>query len=255
MSELWRVFVIFGLSLGLGFTGAVFPGPMFAATVMHSRRWGWRSGVLVTSGHGLLELALLIAIVSGAGTALKHPAVARSIAVAGGLFLVALGVMATARPPPAPSTDADTDADTNTADTTDADPGMLSAGWWEPFLAGVWTSATQPYWFIWWVSLGASSVYAASGKAGSAGVGAFYVGHVLADLVWFTFVAAAVGAGRKILSEATFRKLFIACGAMMLGFGLLFAAAGAFFPSAFEHRPQRERTISAPTPPAVVTPP
>jgi threonine/homoserine/homoserine lactone efflux protein len=111
---------------------------------------------------------------------------------------------------------------------------MLSAGWWQPFLAGVWTSVTQPYWFIWWASLGASAVYAASGKAGIAGVGAFYVGHVLADLIWFTFVAAGVGAGRRVLSEAAFRKLFVACGAIMLGFGLLFVAVGAFFPNEFE---------------------
>ena len=54
---------------------------MFAATVVHARKWGWRSGVLVTCGHGLLELALLIAILAGAGTALKHPAVARSMSI------------------------------------------------------------------------------------------------------------------------------------------------------------------------------
>ncbi len=220
MSELWRVFVIFGLSLGLGLTGAVYPGPMFAATVMHSRRWGWRSGVLVSTGHGLLELALLVAIVAGAGTVLRHPAVARSVAVAGGLFLVALGVMATARPPAPPSTD---------ADTGEAGPGMLSGGWWRPFLAGVWTSASQPYWFIWWAFVGATAVQRASGEAGATGVGAFYVGHVLADFAWFTFVAAAVGAGRKVLSENAFRKLFVACGVMLLGFGLFFVVAGAFF--------------------------
>lgn len=225
MSELWHVFVILGLSLWLGFTGAVFPGPMFAATVRHARKWGWRSGVLVTCGHGLLELALLIVIVSGAGAALRHPAVARSIAVAGGLFLIVLGIMAMARPPEPPSTGAD-------ADTTAA--GMLSAGWWRPFIAGIWTSVTQPYWFIWWASLGASAVYAASGEAGPVGVGAFYVGHILADFIWFTFVAAAVGAGRRVLTESIFKKLFIACGAMMLGFGLLFVVAGAFFPGAFE---------------------
>ncbi len=244
MSELWRVFVIFGLSLWLGFTGAVLPGPMFAATVMHARRWGWRSGALVAGGHGLLEFALLIVIVSGAGAALSNPAVARSIAVAGGLFLVALGIMAIARPPAPPSSDA-------------GDPGageagtwMLSAGWWRPFLAGVWTSVTQPYWFIWWASLGASAVYAASGKAGAAGVGAFYVGHVLADVIWFTFVAAAIGAGRKVLSENAFRKLFLACGVMILGFGFLFMTVGAFYPGAFERENARPPAAASDAPSA-----
>jgi threonine/homoserine/homoserine lactone efflux protein len=97
----------------------------------------------------------------------------------------------------------------------------------------VWTSATQPYWFIWWAFVGASLVYYAFGKAGVVGVGAFYVGHVLADFVWFTLVAAAVGAGRKVLSQGAFRKLFVACGAMLLGFGLFFVAAGVFFPGVF----------------------
>ena len=245
MSELWSILAIFGLSLWIGFSGAVFPGPMFAATVTHARRWGWRSGVLVSGGHGLLELALLIAIVSGAGTALKHPAVARSIAVAGGLFLIALGVVATARPPKPPSTDARPD---------EADLGMLSAGWWRPFIAGIWTSATQPYWFIWWVFVGAIAINAASGEAGPAGVGAFYAGHVLADFIWFTFVAAAVGAGRKVLSEATFRRLFVACGAIMVGFGLFFVAAGAFFPDAFKQPRKTQPSAAAATPSAVEGP-
>jgi len=241
VSELWHVFAVFGFALGL--TGAILPGPMLAATVMHARRWGWRSGVLVSMGHGLLELVLVVAILFGAGAALKHPAIARSISVAGGVFLVTLGTIATVRPPAPPATEARPD---------EAGGGILQEGWWRPFLAGMWTSATQPYWYIWWAFAGVTLVGYSSGRAGALGAGTFYVGHVLADVVWFTFVAAAVGAGRRIFSDNVFRRLFIACGAALLGFGLVFVAAGAFFPEALEYKEKPEplaaMTSRAPTP-------
>jgi len=229
VSDLWRVFAILGFTFGL--TGAILPGPMLAATVMHARRWGWRSGVLVSMGHGLLELALVVAILFGAGAALKHPAIARTISVAGGVFLVTLGAIAIVRPPAPPATGARPD---------EAEGGILQEGWWRPFLAGVWTSATQPYWYIWWAFVGVTLVGYSSGRAGVVGAGTFYVGHVLADVVWFTFVAVAVGAGRKVFSDNVFRKLFIACGAALLGFGLVFVAAGAFFPEALEYKEKPE---------------
>jgi threonine/homoserine/homoserine lactone efflux protein len=237
VSELWHVFAVFGFTLGL--TGAILPGPMLAATVLHARRWGWRSGVLVCCGHGLLEMGMVLLLLAGAGAALARPGVVRVVAVAGGIFLAGLGAATVLRPPEPPGG----------GGPASEDLPEVSA-WWRPFAAGVWTSATHPYWFGWWALVGAGAVLAVAGTLGLAGVAAFFAGHLLADFVWFTFVAAAVGAGRKVLSEAAFKKLFIACGVMILGFGLFFVTVGVFFPSALA-----QKKNSLPTPTSTTLPP
>lgn len=227
MSELWKVIAILGGAFVLGFSGAVVPGPMFAATVMHARSRGWFAGVLVSCGHALAELPMVVAIALGAGVAFASPVVARTVALAGGAVLVAMGVLSAVRPPDSPETDASA-----------AQGG--ARGWLSPVLAGVWTSVSQPFWFIWWATAGASGVMFALAQSGPPGVGAFYVGHVLSDLVWFTLVAAAVGAGRRIVPPRVFRVILRVCGVALVGFGLFFAWLGLFRPEALK-APSRAR--------------
>jgi len=218
MSDLWLLLTIFVSAFAVAFSGAVPPGPMFAATVLHARSRGWSAGLLVSGGHALLELGLLAAILAGAAEALAHPAALKGIALAGGLFLVGIGVATLLARQPAGSLGA--------GDSPGAEPDSPTSPW-RPFAAGIWTSVAQPLWPLWWALVGAGSVMAASRALGYAGVAAFYVGHVLADIVWFTLVAAAVKAGGRVLSEKGMRVLVAVCGAILVGSGVAFALGGA----------------------------
>lgn len=212
MATIGIIVGIFAGAFGLGFSGAVPLGPMFAATVIHARQRGWRAGTLVSLGHGFLELLVVLVIVFGAGRLLVHPAALRTVAVAGGVFLLFTGLRTIAK--------------------SHTSPGLEEvrregvARWWSPVLAGVWSSISQPYFPIWWGVVGATAVVATMDRVGLGGVVAFYLGHVLADVTWFTLVAGAVGAGRGMLSEAAFGRLLQACGVLLAGFGLAFVAAG-----------------------------
>lgn len=227
MSELWKVLGIFGGAFALGFSGAVFPGPMFAATVMHARSRGWLAGVLVAGGHALAELPMVVAIALGAGIAFANPVVARTIAVVGGAVLVAMGTVSAVRPPGSAEAGA---------------PGTsgLARGRLGPFLAGVWTSVSQPFWFIWWAAAAPGVMFALS-QSGPPGAGAFYVGHVLSDFVWFTFVAAAVAAGRRIVPPRVFRVILRACGVALVAFGLLFVLLGLLWPDKLKGTSEADR--------------
>ncbi|MHC4503836.1 MAG: LysE family transporter [Planctomycetota bacterium] len=217
MIELWKILGVFGGAFVVGFSGAVVPGPMFAATVMHARSRGWLAGVLVSSGHALAEVPMVVAIALGGGVVFRNPIAARTIALAGGAVLVVMGALSAARPPDPPRADSPADA-------------APAGTWLSPLLAGAWTSVSQPYWFIWWATAGASWVMLALAQSGPTGAGAFYVGHILSDFVWFTFVAAAVGAGRKIIPPAAFRVILKVCAIALVAFGLLFVSLGLFWP-------------------------
>ena len=56
---------IFCTSFVLALSGALMPGPLLTVTVSESSRRGMSTGPLMIFGHGLLELALIVALVSG----------------------------------------------------------------------------------------------------------------------------------------------------------------------------------------------
>ncbi|MCX7590033.1 MAG: LysE family translocator, partial [Kiritimatiellae bacterium] len=94
-----------------------------------------------------------------------------------------------------------------------------------PCVAGILISLANPYWTLWWVTIGLG--YLAIGlRLGLSGVAAFFVGHILADLVWYSTVSVGTARGRRLMSERAYRWLIAACGVIVLGFGVWFLGVG-----------------------------
>ena len=79
---------------------------------------------------------------------------------------------------------------------------------------------------LWWVTIGLGYILQ-SRKEGLWGVVAFFVGHILADLVWYTSVSTAVATGRHLLTDRIYRGLIGACAGFLVVFALfvLYGAA------------------------------
>ena len=56
---------IFGSSFVIALSGALMPGPVLTVTVSESARRGAKAGPLMIFGHGILELALVLALLGG----------------------------------------------------------------------------------------------------------------------------------------------------------------------------------------------
>ena len=67
-------------------------------------------------------------------------------------------------------------------------------------LQGALVSLSNPYWFIWWVTIGATLIINASDQ-GVLGIASMYIGHILADIVWYTAVSLILVSGFKFLSN------------------------------------------------------
>jgi len=156
----------------------------------------------------LLEMALLVALVAGLGRWLTLPLVQGVLGVGGGVLLAILGVrmMGTAR------------VSVLEALTTSPDRRAALRG---PVLTGILTSLANPFWTLWWATIGLNYISVAL-KQGYLGLGAFYTGHILADLVWYSMIAAAVAAGRRVLPVKIYIALFLLCGLAMTGLGAFF---------------------------------
>lgn len=197
---------IFFTSFAIGFSGALMPGPVLTMTVSQTIRRGFWAGPRIVLGHGVLELALLLALVLGLGPILQRPLVGGLIGVVGAGLL---GVMAVGMLWSLPRLSLELEGG--------------KAGGLGPFWAGVLTSISNPYWVLWWATIGPMVIQQ---RLSLAGVVAFFVGHILSDLVWFSFVSGLVAGGRRFLNRTLYQGLVGVCAVVLVGFGIYFLTHG-----------------------------
>ena len=89
-------------------------------------------------------------------------------------------------------------------------------------LLGISVSLSNPYWTIWWLTIGLGLVLAAK-QQGWMAVAVFFLGHVSADLGWYSIVSAGVSRSRKLISDKVYRAAISFCAIALIGFGLYFA--------------------------------
>ncbi|MGE5553641.1 MAG: LysE family transporter [Betaproteobacteria bacterium] len=192
---------LFMSALVLGFSGAMPPGSLLSLVVAQTVQQGFWAGPLLITGHALLEAAMVVGLTLGLSALLRRKGVAGTIGLLGGAFLFWMGVMLLVD---APRASLATQAEVGAA---------LSAG--KLVSWGALTSATNPYWVMWWAFAGATCV-ASAGEHGVAGLSAFFSGHILADYLWYALVSAAVAAGRQVMPVWLYRGLLGLCGAFLL---------------------------------------
>jgi threonine/homoserine/homoserine lactone efflux protein len=92
-------------------------------------------------------------------------------------------------------------------------------------LSGILMSLANPYWSIWWATIGLGYILH-SMDAGAIGVVAFFSGHISGDLFWYASVSTAIWKGRKLLSDRGYRILIGTCALFLIAFSFLFAFSG-----------------------------
>jgi threonine/homoserine/homoserine lactone efflux protein len=87
-----------------------------------------------------------------------------------------------------------------------------------PVAHGALVSLSNPYWMLWWATIGITLAIKGL-EFGPVGVLAFFVGHQLADVAWYSVVVFTVAAGRHLLSDHIYRVVMgvLACFLLYLG--------------------------------------
>jgi threonine/homoserine/homoserine lactone efflux protein len=211
VTEAWALVLLFLSSTVVALSGAMMPGPMLTAVVTETPRHGAKAGPLVVLGHGILELILLLLLVIGLQPLLTDETVQAALQIAGGLMLVWTGVamiVAVARR----RVSLDWDAD---------DRGARARTVW----MGIVSSLANPYWTIWWATIGLSLLTKAY-ALGLAGLVAFYIGHIIGDLTWYSLVSGALAAGRRFITPGAYRVMLVVAAAFLLCLAAWFLASG-----------------------------
>jgi threonine/homoserine/homoserine lactone efflux protein len=175
---------------------------MLFATIDASLKRGWAAGPEIVLGHALVEVAVCALIVLG--FTIATDTVFRIVSIAGGGALVVFGMMT---------------LNSSKGATFDLDGG----GTGNAVAAGALTSVSNPYFLIWWLTIGNAMVM--DGLAiGVAAAVLFVTGHWIADLAWFTLVSVSSSRGRRVMSNRTYKRMLVGCGVFLVCFGMYYLA-------------------------------
>ncbi len=199
---------IFLSSFMIALSGALMPGPLLTVTVSESTRRGIIAGPMMILGHGILELLLVIALISGLASFFTRDDVFVLISLAGGGILLWMAyTMFKAIP----------GLQLNLGSQEDKPRNLL--------VAGIVLSAINPYWTIWWASIGLGYI-THSIQYGTAGVASFFSGHILADLAWYTLISYGISKGRNFFNDKIYRVLIGCCAGFLVLFSCYFIYSG-----------------------------
>jgi len=204
-------------SFVVGLSGAMMPGSLLVATVQETLSRGISAWPLVTGGHALSEFLMLVALSAGLGLFLASPGVAGIAAVAGGLLLAWFGYTTVRQ------------SRTLCLDRLQEEGAGAGVGVAGPagstFLLGVSATFSNPYWFLWWATVGAGYIALAL-PLGWIGLAAVYLGHISADITWYGIVSAVLVKGRSFISNRLYRGVLFACGLFLVICALYFVGTG-----------------------------
>lgn len=197
-------------------SGAFSPGPLTTAAVVqgalrNTPGEALRSGLKVAAGHMAFELPYVLALglISSMLAALEKP-----LAVVSFIFSLFFAYL-TAR--------SGVEAIKGLGDRTNAVRRTT------PFLTGVLFTGANPYFLMWWATVGLPIVGQAF-KLGLLGIAVMYSSHVWMDYLWLGLMASTGGASR-LLRGKWYGYLLIALAALLALFGtnmLLRAFLGVF---------------------------
>ena len=213
MTTMAELALVFFTSFLVGLTGAISPGPLLVLNIREAARVGFWAGPSVASGHSLLELVMVVVLAQGLRQILNTPTIVGSIGILGGLVLLWMGAMIMvegrkARLPIRMDPHSETPR-----------PRLVGV------LAGALVSIANPYWWVWWLTVGVGYLVL-SMTMGLPGIVSFYGGHILADYFWYSLVALGIAGGRRIIGDRFYQWLSVSCGGVILLVGIFFLIAG-----------------------------
>lgn len=150
----------------ISLSGVMAPGALSAVTINHGMR-NSRAGVSVAIGHGIVEVPLLILIYYGVGALMQISGFQSTIGIIGGVLMAWMGVSIV-----------------RSSGTVVSKVKLEESSVW----AGVMLSAGNPYFLVWWATVG-SSLVIRSVEYGLVGVLLFGICHWMCDLVWLWLLA------------------------------------------------------------------
>jgi threonine/homoserine/homoserine lactone efflux protein len=176
------------------------PGPLFAVTISKSSK-SKIAGALIAVGHGIVEFPLMFLIFFVLSLFDIPSGVQIAVGLIGGLMMIFMGVQAFR----------------NRHKQEEVKVSLKR----DSLLAGVWTSAVNAGFILWWLTIGTALILNAK-LFGLMGFSVFAGVHWLTDFVWYAAVGLLIFKSQRFWSNRTRVGITIFCVLVFIGFGAYF---------------------------------
>ncbi len=186
----------------ISISGVVSPGPVTTVTITMGAR-NKHAGALIGLGHGLLEIPLMVLIVLGADKLLAARPFQIVVGLAGGAVLIWMAIQMfkdSGRPAPKAA--------------------VVSTGR-GPVATGFALSAGNPFFLIWWGTIGLGLAIQAK-ELGVLAFVLFTITHIMCDVVWLEILSQTSFRGARVLSDKAFAIVLKVCAAALAYFAAAF---------------------------------
>jgi threonine/homoserine/homoserine lactone efflux protein len=184
----------------ISMSGVMLPGPLFAVTIEKATKWK-TAGALIALGHGVIEFPLMFLIFFVLSQFAVPDLVQAGIGLVGGALMIYMGVQAFRNRNKEESPRASSSKDS--------------------LLAGVWTTAANAGFILWWLTVGTALILNAK-LFGLLGFSVFAGVHWLCDFIWYSVIAFAIFKSRRFWTKRVHEGVALFCVAVFVGFGAYF---------------------------------
>jgi threonine/homoserine/homoserine lactone efflux protein len=215
------VFEILAAWFALSLTGALAPGPLTAAVVMQSSKYGRLHGILPMVGHAIVEVGIIAAIIISV-QALTLSAIMIDLLVGfGGIVIVLFGFLALR--------DYRYKEDMRSKESTPVTASSVI----EATTQGAAVSIFSPYFLLWWFGVGLANVTVLVGTL-QIGVGTvflagvlIYVTHVSTDFIYGAVLTLGTDIVTKKANIGDINWVSVTIGLVQIGLGVWFIMLAA----------------------------
>ena len=184
-------------------SGVMSPGPLFSANIIYGLKEGKIAGLKIAVGHTIVEFPLIILLGTGIITSNIFPEFRVLIAVIGALGLFAFAGL-----------QIKSIFQKNFQKNIKPSRG--------PILAGIFLSALNPFFIIWWLTVGLKLITESIELWGFLGIIILFLFHIWMDYVWLYIVAFFASKSSNFLSNRNYKILIISLAIILIYFGFKF---------------------------------
>ena len=189
--------------IAISASGVMSPGPLFTANIVYGLKEGKIAGLKIAMGHTVVEFPLIVFLGLGTISLETFPEYRILITVIGaiGLFVFA-GLLIKS------IFGKDFRNKTNSNKNS--------------FLAGIFLSALNPFFIIWWLTIGIVLITESIALWGFSGILILFIFHIWMDYVWLFAVAGFASKAKNVVSNNNYKILIIGLSILLVYFGIQF---------------------------------
>ena len=184
-------------------SGVMAPGPLFAANVSYGLREGARSGIKMAVGHTIVEFPLVILLGIGVFSLEIFPEFRTMISIFGAITLFVFAIF-------------------QIKTVLQKKEDITSKPKQGPLVTGIALSALNPFFIIWWLTIGFKLISDAMLIWAFSGILVVFFLHIWMDFVWLGGVSFIASKSSQILSNRNYKILMVGLSLTLVYFGITF---------------------------------